>query len=393
MYKDAAALIVGFTIQGLAIARSLISAGIPVYVVEKQLKARSIFGRHPLSLIRNLTFLPYEDLVDDGLIKSLLDCRSKIGESKVVLYPASDNTVRTLARSWEMLDPHYRLSWSKCRNEVAQIIQKGALPEYCESAGILFPVTRVIGQSDDIDDAVSGLRYPVIVKPNKPASSFKTCLCDNQDDLISFVHTERDNWPLVVQEWVDGGDDSLFSYTTFLHHGDEVVSMASRKVRASPPGLGRATVVESVEDIGVESASKKLLEQLQVSGPIAMEFKKDSKGNYWFIEANVGRTEYCVDLAIQSGLDLPLLEFNQALNVPFPKLAGAVEPSIWYDTDKEPFCYLALCLKEKTLKPRGKNTIFPYWGRERASVLFAAFMRTFEEMVGRIIRKIRSILN
>ncbi len=110
---------------------------------------------------------------------------------------------------------------------------------------------------------------------------------------------------------------------------------------------------------------RKLIPAFDVSGPVALEFKKGPDGEFWFIEANVGRTEFCVDLAIQAGFNIPLLEFQQAIGEPLAVSGGDIEPSVWFDTDKEPFCYLALCIQERTFRPFGKTPVFPYWGRKK----------------------------
>ena len=318
--QGSAALIIGFTIQGLAVARALSNAGVRVYAIERPHEPQSFLDVSPLQKTRHATFFNYDNLLGENLIEALLDCRKKIPEADVVIFPASDNTVRVLVDSWESLADHYRLSWADCRAEIGKIIQKGALPEYCDAAGVRYPRTAVVAEIGDLAGRTSGLSYPVLVKPNKPASSFKTHVCRDAEALKKFVEAEQANLPLVVQEWIEGPDDSLFSYTCLMDHGRELHGMAARKVRASPPGLGRATVVETDDDPGVCEASRKLIQVLDITGPLAMEFKRGPDGTYWFIEANVGRTEFCVDLAIAAGFNLPYLEFHQALGKPLPQV-------------------------------------------------------------------------
>lgn len=389
--KTTAALIVGFTIQGLAIARSLSRFGIPVYVVEKELRAGGILRSSPLAFTSHATFFSSNRLLGSGLIDTLMECRSKIPEQHVVLFPASDNTVRVLAEHWRQLNGEYLMSWSDCRSEVASIIQKGALPEYCDAAGMRYPRTIAIHTDADCDRVPDAIDFPVLVKPNKPASSFKTQICRGKGELVSFLKKERNNWPLVVQEWIDGPDDCLFAYTCLMDQGKEVFGMSSRKVRASPPGLGRATVIQTFDDAGVQDESRKLLRILNISGPVATEFKKDRNGQYWFIEANVGRTEYCVDLAVQAGFDIPVLEYHMALNKPLPDVPGKVDSAVWFDTEKEPLCYLSFCLQQRTLRPFGKKPVFPYFGKEKLTVNIFAFVHIIKDFSLRAKERAKSI--
>ena len=166
--------------------------------------------------------------------------------------------------------------------------------------------------------------------------------------------------------------------------------MTGRKVRASPPGLGRATITETCDDRGVYEASQKLLGAFRISGPVALEFKRDNQGQYWFIEANVGRTEFCVDLPVQAGFNLPHVEFRYALGDSLPAVEK-VEECIWYDTVKEPFSYVNLCATEKTIRPHGKRQVFPYWRQERPTVLVVALFWTISQLGDRVLRKPGSV--
>lgn len=94
--------------------------------------------------------------------------------------------------------------------------------------------------------------------------------------------------------------------------------------------MGIATVLETVDNKQVREAPLRLLPIPEVSGPVAMEFKRDSQGRYRFIEANVGRTEHCVDLAVQAGFNLPYLEYCYVTQRPLPTIKDAVE-CIWFD--------------------------------------------------------------
>jgi hypothetical protein len=232
------------------------------------------------------------------------------------------------------------------------------------------------------------LSAPILLKPNKQSFSFKTYRCETEEEFRRFVRAQIDSWPLIAQEWIEGSDSSLYFYTCFSDSGREYYGFTGRKVRSSPPGMGIATVIETADEPGIRVAALKLLPVLDLTGPVAMEFKKDHAGNYRFIEANVGRTEFCVDLAIQAGFNLPYIEFMYTLKRPLPEI-GKWQECIWFDTDKEPFSYAALCLKERTLRPHGKSPVLPYHGRERWQVRLAALAEVVRKTWGRAISKLR----
>lgn len=391
--SDVAALIIGFTIQGLALSRALDRNGVPVYAIVRRDAGHQVSSVHASQRTERVKFLFAEDLLGQALIQSLLDCRPMIPAHRVVLYPASDNTVSALAKYWDRLKDLYILSWSDCREDVLRIIHKGNLPEFCNRAAVYYPRTALIRSQQDCQSVVSALAFPLLVKPDKPASSFKTHVCNSAIELNEFVASEKKNWPLVVQEWIEGPDWNLYFYSCFLARGEDLFGMTGRKLRASPPGLGRATVMESFDDAGVREASSRLIRQWAISGPVSLEFKKDNEGKYWFIEANVGRTEYCIDLVIQCGFNVPLLEFNFALERSLPELPSKVDGRIWYDTDKEPFCYLSQAIRHRTIHPFGKRSIFPYLGHGEWKLVMFGFITMSQVIAARGFQKCKAILN
>jgi predicted ATP-grasp superfamily ATP-dependent carboligase len=160
---------------------------------------------------------------------------------------------------------------------------------------------------------------------------------------------------------------------------------------ADPPSLGIGVILQSWPDEEVLAAGRRFAESLDLDGPIAIEFKRDADGTLWLIEPNAGRSEFCVDLVIQSGVNLVYLEFLHAIG----KLAVApvVRPRrevVWFDTQKDPTSFVMLCLKGRTLRPFGKRPVFPYFGHNDLKPLAAASIAVAKDLATRIARRIRS---
>ena len=81
-----------------------------------------------------------------------------------------------------------------------------------------------------------------------------------------------------------------------------------------------------------------------------------AQGRYWMIEPNVGRTEYCVDLAIQSGINLPWIEYCHVTGREFWSRSSvhSAQQRTWFDTDKDPLCYLRN--RRRLYGPRGSHS-------------------------------------
>ena len=192
--------------------------------------------------------------------------------------------------------------------------------------------------------------------------------------MVDLVKEFPNSLPFLAQECVEGEDDRLQFCTFFMDKGRPVGEITGKKRRSFPKGLGRGTILELCEDNQVRQYALQFLKGLHLCGPVAVEFKRDRTGGLWLIEPTVGRTEYCVDLTIQGGLNLPYMEFCYALGLACPE---AFAPSIshnvvWYDTEIEPLCYLLACLKQRTFSPWGKKPYFPYWGHKDIHPLLLA---------------------
>ena len=354
-----AALVVGLSIHGLALARALAKRGVLVHCL-----AGHEVPPSPTTATRFAKVHFRETLNSGPLVDHLLEIARDIGaDGKTVLFPTSDRIVRAIAEGWERLEPCFLLAWSHCRDRVLQLQRKDALAQACDAAGIRYPRSAVLDSAVNADQCTAGLRFPLIAKPAQPLSSFKAIKLSSTAELQQLAERFRSDLPFVVQEWVEGGEGSLFACTTYLDRGRPVFLFPSRKLAASPPGLGQGTVFESLDDSEICAISDRFLSTLELSGPVAVEFKRDPDGQYWFIEPNVGRTEYCVDLAIQCGWDLPWIEYLHATGrLSEFRPPANVTRGVWYDTEKDPLCFLrhAGALFVPGHGPR--RPIFPFLG-------------------------------
>jgi predicted ATP-grasp superfamily ATP-dependent carboligase len=298
-----------------------------------------------------------------ALVDHLLDVRRAMPDGrKVVLFPTSDRMVRSIADAWEALEPHYLLSWSHCRALVVTLQQKDNLARFAQRAGISYPASDVMNGSTDLERIMCMATLPLVVKPTRPLSSFKAIKVATRDELAAVACRFAADLPFVVQAWIEGGQDTLYACTTFLDRGHPLFLFPSHKLAASPPEVGQGTVFECCESAGLRDATRQFLRQFDLSGPVAVEFKKDPDGRYWLIEPNVGRTEYCVDLLIQSGINLPHLEYLYATGQgDRAQVPDYLIDRVWYDTDKDP---LSFARYAGALLAGGKlrSPIFPFAG-------------------------------
>jgi len=324
----------------------------------------------------------------------LIEVAAEIGaQRKMVLFPTSDRISKAIARSWDELSGRYLLTWAHCRELVLQLQRKDSLAAYCARADIAHPKSVVVATAAECRSAASGLRYPLVVKPAQPLSAFKALRVSSLGELERIAADYAADLPFVVQEWIDGPEPSLYSCTTYLDHGRPLHLFTSRKLAASPPGLGQGTVFETVDEEEPRELASRFLGQLDLSGPAAVEFKRDAAGKFWLIEPNVGRTEYCVDLAIQSGFDLPYVEYLHATHgAVVDALPTSTGNAVWFDTDKDAGCFLANIAALRGDDGSWRKPVFPFLGHRDWTPLAASYVQLLTGSVAGVARRVSRAL-
>lgn len=322
------AVVVGLCSHGLAVARALGRAGVPVHALE-------VNRELPGTATRYATVHWGKDINGAGLIEDLQALASHLASPKPpILFLTNDNMVRIVSREWERLAKIYSLSWADSREAVDNLILKETFQQYCSSVGARHPKTRVVRHVDELSSFEDSVTYPAIVKPSKPLSAFKVKAVMSLEELQSVCSTFTSEMPLVVQDLVEGSDQQIAFCNMFLSKGRVLAHFEGRKLRAVPPALGMATAVGQRADGALFAVTNDFFHRLQFTGPAALEVKYDDKGRGWLIEATVGRTEYLVSVCITGGVNLPLVEYCHQVGWPNPKTS--ISSSIWIDSERDP---------------------------------------------------------
>ena len=364
---DAVALVVGLSSNGLSIARALSREGIAVHALEEA-------GANPIACrTRAARVQTRQGVYGEGLVDHLLEVRRQFPEDRaVVLYLCSDRMVKQIGAAWDRLSGHYRLGWSSCPGLVLELLRKDSLAAHCSRLGIPYPESRVIEGPEDCQEACPGLEFPVVVKPARPLSSFKAIKAESIEDVRAIARKYAEDSPFVVQHWIEGGERELYFATLYADRGRPLAEFTGRKIESVPASMGIGSVVESADCPEALELARRFVAGVGISGPVAVEFKRDSSGRYWMIEPNVGRMESSVDLVIQSGVNLPLVEFRHALGQEADGVAWPRQEVVFFDTERDPLAYTRACVREGTLRPYGKQPVFPHLGHGDWGPLWAA---------------------
>lgn len=350
-----AALVVGLCSHGLAVTRALHQAGIAVFAVEQNI---ALPGAATNSIRR---LFVVESFADGYLIPALLDIRQQLSSIEhLVLFATNDNHVRSFGLNVTSLYPAYQFSWATCWQAVLQLQKKNELEAIARRQGLNYPKSAVITDIEFTETLLSDFQYPVIIKPVQPLSSFKTQMATSFPELFSLLQQYQKDLPILAQEYIAGGDDSLFFGALMLDHGNIVQGMVGRKLASFPVARGQTTIAEVIECPEVIKLTEQFFAGFNLSGPVSLELKKAADGRFWVIEPTVGRTDFWAELCIAAGFNQPAQEFQLTLGLPFS--IQSINTNIcWFDAERAPLGFWQAIWQQKRLRPFAKKAVFTFW--------------------------------
>ncbi len=380
------AIVIGLCSHGLAICRTLHSKGVEVVGVESDTRIAGC-------KTKTAQIVTVDNINDDLLVESLLDIHSQFGPGiKPIVFPTNDKMVEILARGWSKLDDFYTLSWSECADFVSELQKKSALEHACEQQKLWYPKSRNILSAENLETAIEGVEYPLIVKPVHPMSSFKVALVNNLQELEKLVEEHSRSLPFVAQQWIEGDDSTLVFCSMVLDKGEVLASFTGRKLQAFPPAMGQGTIMEPFDDEKTKQYSKQFFANSNYTGPASVEFKIGPDGRYWVIEPNMGRTEFSVQCALSNNVDLVYSEYLLC-NKQDARVGEQSNSHIWFDTEKDLTAYSTKIFTEKSFKVKGKKPVFPYLNLSDPKPFYFAFKKTVRRVLQMVVARVSKSKN
>lgn len=303
---------------GLQAARILHARGVPLVGI-------AIDPSHFGCRTRVCEEILFADGYDD--IVRLLE---EIGPSfadRPVLIPCSDPTVLRLAQARSRLEPWYRIPLPPAET-VELLMDKTAFYEYAQSQGMAIPPTRVLRSRDDVLAAAEELAFPCAFKPPYRTAEWvahtheKAMKVSSPSELVELYDQCRDwAFPLIAQEWIEGGDTDLFSCNCYFDaHGAVLVTFIARKLRQWPVEAGDSSLGQECRNDEVLHESIRLFESVGYHGLGYVEMKRDARtGRHYIIEPNVGRPTGRSAIAEAGGVELLYTMYCDLVGWPLPE--------------------------------------------------------------------------
>lgn len=307
------ALVIGGDSRALGIARSLGRRGIPVWVVEE---GDYLVTRRSRYVERHLPWpADTDEAAQASALAGLADAHGLHGWT---LFASSDETAALVARNHALLGGSFRLTtppWAVTR----LAYDKRLTYELAREVGVAAPWTHHPADRDELERLE--VTFPCILKPTSKQglnrfTHDKAWRVEGRDELLarydeacSMVGAEH----VMVQELIDGGGETQFSFGAVCVDGRPVGSIVARRRRQYPVTFGHSSsYVETVENAEVEAAGRRLLEAMGYTGLAEVELKRDSaSGEYKVLDVNP-RVWTWFTLGCRAGVDFAHLGWRVA---------------------------------------------------------------------------------
>ncbi|MEX0780799.1 MAG: hypothetical protein WD491_13845 [Balneolales bacterium] len=308
----------------IGLVHSLGMAGVPVYVGSNERNRPVMYSRYAQ---KKYYFSDYssEKFVDE------LENIGRSHDRKITIFSDNDDALLTISNHRDRLAKSFYFIFPEA-DLVEKVLDKQQFGRLAEENNLPVPVTFGVSSSEQMQETIRQLRFPVILKPmfrsdwyHKDFSRIvglykKAYKCDNKNEVFTLYNKiSQINPRLVVQEFVRGDDDMHYELNMYVSEKSEVKGyFIGRKHRVCPIGAGMGSYIETVEDKEVLDKSLKMVETLRLKGLLDFQYKRDNiTGDAKLLEIHFRNTVWG-NLGAIAGLNLYKLYHNE--------LTGNVEP-------------------------------------------------------------------
>jgi predicted ATP-grasp superfamily ATP-dependent carboligase len=281
--------------SALAITRALGQHSIDVVVgaeTERSLAAASKYCWRAISYPSS-----FED--SSGFVASILDAVRRFQVTAV--FPASDGAMSLIAQQRQKFAEHTKLPIPAAA-VFESLSNKYSLMQLALTLGIPVPETvfvpdgRLEGRSETLPN------FPVVVKPGQSIVNANGRLRKTAIDYLCH--------PSLIQRRVEGEGQGVFA---LMNHGQPVALFAHRRLREKPPSGGVSVLRESIAlPQPMTQYAMRLLQHVGWHGVAMVEFKVDRQTGVPFLMEVNGRFWGSLQLALDAGLNFPLLLYRMA---------------------------------------------------------------------------------
>jgi D-aspartate ligase len=332
------AVIVGMEANGLGVARALWSHRIPsIGLATPQW--------NPCWQTKACTVVPCPSWTEEGLIAALMSVGKRL-DRKAPLIITKDEPVIWISKFRTELSQFFELSLPD-PDVVDLLMNKASFADMAKAEGWPIPVSWNINNRDDLHHVLTEFSFPCVLKPRVKNSAFRNSpnrkaykVCSASElveryDLVAQWESE-----VVVQEWIEGGDDRIaFCLTYCDRSGKPLALFSGMKLRQWPIEVGNTAMAQAAPQAWVEpilALTERIWQRVGFRGVGSVEYKMRLGSDEPVItEPTVGRTNYQNEVAVINGINIPAIAYCDLARIPQLSAHVPVRPVKLVDGPRE----------------------------------------------------------
>jgi predicted ATP-grasp superfamily ATP-dependent carboligase len=222
------------------------------------------------------------------------------------------------------------------KGSVQTLVDKTQLYRFALAHGLSIAPTRFLSQRADVESAAATLGFPVVLKPALRTAAWLSLTAGRKVLRIESPAALLEAWDrysgmaseLVVQEWIPGSDQHMFSlYSHRTRDGRVPGYVVVQKLRQWPPDTGVGSLAVQVENEAVAALGLELLSRAAFAGLSSVQIKRHAdNGSYAIIEVNAGRPALNMPVAELCGVEMQMSYYCEAAGLPLPDAQTVTHP-------------------------------------------------------------------
>ena len=275
-------IIIGGHIQALGLARQAHRLGIEVVLYTTD----------------NLSVARWSNAVSNkivGTLDTFINKTISYRDGNTLIIPTGDDALEFLNTHREVLSNGFILGIPDS-NTVNIFSDKMNTALFAQKNRIPHPVSFYPKSTEELIKMASSIAYPIVLKPTvmhifHRLFGKKAYLCKTPEELVERAKTISKIYPvdqLILQEFLQGGPQNLFSYGVFAINGVPLAWIIANRIRQNPMDFGNSTTFAVTCYIPeIEEIAKKILSTTNYSGLAEIEFMYNSNNSrYEMLEVN-----------------------------------------------------------------------------------------------------------
>jgi D-aspartate ligase len=324
---------------GLSLLRCFTGLAVPIVIADSDPESLTLHSRYA----RNRRMIASATREPAQAVKDLVAIGKTFTERPMLAFD-NESMLLLVSRYRDVLSRYYRFLLPDaeliedvcCKLRFAMLAQRLDLP---------VPRSIVPGPDTDIDEIARQIGLPCVLKPtshtgrfhrevlqHEHAHAYKVLRADTLEDLrLKFGRMRTYCDAFVIQEYIPGGDDCLYSFHAYLDQKSSPLGFfVGRKIRTCPRDSGFSSYLELVHEPEIAWLGLSALRKMNLVGPVKLDFKKDPVHNrYYLLECNARFTLWNY-LGAASGINLPRLALASLHEEPVAMVTGYRTDIRWF---------------------------------------------------------------